>query len=420
LHTTDSEYYRLRTEWLRFKSHLVDRLTGLPALPAVIEEVRRIVESGGSADVVYLDLGRSGWHETQLGWSAYDETIRNFARLLGSLRETGEIGPLDLLCLHTVRSDRFLIFAPGSPLEGPKAAGARKGRLLGALRDRGAGNLRVASGHAHVRKDPMIRSERAIQQAVADAMLLSLADREGTEAARREELSRMIAEGAVRAVFEPVVRLADLEVIGHEALTRPLRRESFDSVEDLFSFAETTELLTDFERLCRRTAIESTSRLARRGLLFLNASARAVEDAEWSSGAMERILGAAGLAPRDVVVEITERLAVVKQDGFHQALRLLKSRGYRVAVDDMGAGYASLQALASLEPDFLKFDVSLVRDIHKSGIKRSLLESLRGLAEKIRAHVIAEGVEQEEERQTLLSLRIELAQGFLFHREPRA
>jgi EAL domain-containing protein (putative c-di-GMP-specific phosphodiesterase class I) len=70
-----------------------------------------------------------------------------------------------------------------------------------------------------------------------------------------------------------------------------------------------------------------------------------------------------------------------------------------------------------VEPDFLKFDVSLVRDIDRSGIKRSLLESLHTLADKIRAQVIAEGVEREEERATLLALGIELGQGFYFHRE---
>jgi EAL domain-containing protein (putative c-di-GMP-specific phosphodiesterase class I) len=132
---------------------------------------------------------------------------------------------------------------------------------------------------------------------------------------------------------------------------------------------------------------------------------------------MDRALAGSGLTPGDVVVEITERLAIVRHEDFQSALRTFKRRGYRVAVDDMGAGYASLQALASIEPDFLKFDVSLVRDIDRSSIKRSLLESLRLLADKIRARVIAEGIEREGEKDTLLDLGIELGQGFYFHRE---
>jgi EAL domain-containing protein (putative c-di-GMP-specific phosphodiesterase class I) len=130
---------------------------------------------------------------------------------------------------------------------------------------------------------------------------------------------------------------------------------------------------------------------------------------------MEEALKGAGLRPHDIVVEITERVAIVRHDEFQTALRTFKDRGYRVAVDDMGAGYASLQSLAAIEPDFLKFDVSLVRDIDRSSIKRSLLESLRQLGEKIGARVIAEGVERPEEMRTLTELGIELGQGFFFH-----
>ena len=142
-----------------------------------------------------------------------------------------------------------------------------------------------------------------------------------------------------------------------------------------------------------------------------------MEDPQWATGEIDALLAGSGLTPRDVVVEITERVAIVRHAEFQSALRLFKRRGYRVAVDDMGAGYASLRALADIEPDFLKFDVSLVRDIDRSSIKRSLLESLRLLADKIRARVIAEGVEREGECEALLALGIELGQGFLFHKE---
>ena len=427
--TPETDYYRLRTEWLRFKSQLFDGLTGLPALPAVMEDIRRIVESRGAAEVIYLDLGRSGGQEMKLGWAAYDEAVREFAGLLLALRDTGPLGPLDIVCLHTVRSDRFLVFLGASDadaLAARRAPGGRKEQVVGALRraidsspeDSPLRSFRLASGHARIVNDPVVRSERAIHHAVSAAVLMSLLEREGIEAVRRDELSRLIALGGVRAVFHPIVRLADGQVIGHEALTRPTSAGlSFDSVEELFAFAESTELLMDFERLCRNTAIQAASSVPGLGLLFLNASPQAVEDPDWSAGGMDRLLAQSGMAPKDVVIEITERVAIVKHDDFQTALRAFKSRGYRVAVDDMGAGYSSFQALASIEPDFLKFDVSLVRDIDRSSIKRGLLDSLRQLAVKIGARVIAEGVERAEERDTLLALGIELGQGYVFHRE---
>lgn len=417
---SDADYYRLRTEWLRFKSHLHDGLTGLPALPALVEDVRRALEAAGTVDVLSLDPGRSGWHEMNLGWAAYDDTVREFASLLASLRASGELTSSDLVCLHTVRSDRFLVFLPDAT-----APSGRGDRLVAALHERLAAvpadsalrAVRLLVGSAQLRVDPMIRAERAIHQAVADAACASLLEREGREALRRHELMRMIEERAVRTVFHPIVRLADRSVVGHEALTRSLRQGVFDSVEEMFAFAESTDLLLDFERMCRATAIRSSVDLPLSGLLFLNASARAVEDSQWSTGEIEALLAHGGLSPRDVVVEITERVAIVRRADFQEALRLFKQRGYRVAVDDMGAGYSSLQALAAIEPDFLKFDVSLVRDIDRYSIKRSLLESLRNLGDKIHARVIAEGVEREEERDTLLQLGVELAQGFLFHKE---
>jgi EAL domain-containing protein (putative c-di-GMP-specific phosphodiesterase class I) len=424
--TAQEDYYRLRTEWLRYKSQLYDALTGLPALPAVVEDVRRILEERGTVDVVYLDLGRSGGHETTLGWAAYDHAVRELASQLVSLRQTGEIGQGDPVCLHTVRSDRFLVFlGEGDTADAGRSAAARRERIVSALRHRiEAGPetsplrpLRIAAGHARIHLDPMVRAERAIQQAVSDAVLMSLVEREGAEEVRRDELSRLIFQGGVRTVFHPIVRLADRTVIGHEALTRPQGDVSFHSVEDLFAFAETTELLMEFERLCRRMAIRTAATVPDLGLLFLNASAGAVEDPDWSV-AMEDVLAESGLKPHNVVVEITERVAIVRHDEFQRSLRTFKERGYRVAVDDMGAGYASLQSLASIEPDFLKFDVSLVRDIDRSSIKRSLLGTLRDLGEKINARVIAEGVERPEEMRTLQELGIELGQGFHFHRDP--
>jgi EAL domain-containing protein (putative c-di-GMP-specific phosphodiesterase class I) len=420
------DYYRLRAEWLRFRSQLFDALTGLPALPAVMGDVAALLADAGAVDVIYLDLGRSGGHELNLGWAAYDEAVREFAVLLKSLPETRVLAPGDILCLHTVRSDRFLIFMrETAQVDLGRGATARRERVVSALRARieltedGSilRSLRLSAGHARLAGELGAHPERQIQQAVTDAVLVSLVEREGIEAVRREELSRLIGGGGVRTVFHPIVRLADEAIIGHEALTRPPGGLSFDSVEELFAFAESTEMLQDFERLCRRTAIASAADLAHPGLLFLNASPGAVEDPEWAGPAMESALAASGFKPKDVVIEITERVAITRLDTFQRALRTFKERGYQVAVDDMGAGYSSLQSLASIQPDFLKFDVSLVRDIDRSSIKRSLLDSLRQLAVKIDARVIAEGVERVEEMATLLDLGIELAQGWHFHRE---
>jgi EAL domain-containing protein (putative c-di-GMP-specific phosphodiesterase class I) len=120
------------------------------------------------------------------------------------------------------------------------------------------------------------------------------------------------------------------------------------------------------------------------------------------------------LEPSDLVLEITERVAVKGWKEFRKRLDSLREEGVAVAIDDMGAGYSSLQSVAELEPDFLKFDLNLVRDIHASPIKQGLLESLLLMAQRIDAQVIAEGVEQAEEFEALRDMRVTFGQGYLF------
>src|SRR4029453_18858629 len=109
---------------------------------------------------------------------------------------------------------------------------------------------------------------------------------------------------------------------------------------------------------------------------------------------------AQGLAHQDVILEIRERVTTEERHGFRETLRELKREGFGIAIDDRGAGHSSLKSVVDLEPDYLKFDISLVHNIDRSVIKRSLLETLVELSGKIGAEVIAEGIEAESEFNT--------------------
>jgi EAL domain-containing protein (putative c-di-GMP-specific phosphodiesterase class I) len=145
--------------------------------------------------------------------------------------------------------------------------------------------------------------------------------------------------------------------------------------------------------------------------LFLNTSAASFLDPELAGGAFAGEVEAQGLRPADVVLEIAERVTVEERTASTAALRELKERGFRIAIDDMGAGFASLHSVVEMEPDFTKFDVSLVRNIDRSLIKQSLLETLVELSTKIGAQVIAEGIESESELSALRDLGVFLGQG---------
>jgi EAL domain-containing protein (putative c-di-GMP-specific phosphodiesterase class I) len=126
----------------------------------------------------------------------------------------------------------------------------------------------------------------------------------------------------------------------------------------------------------------------------------------------------APLAPfaSSVVLELTERAALDDISDIGSRITRLRSLGYRIAVDDIGAGYSGLNSLATVQPDFVKLDISLVRGLDKDVVRRRLVQLLTQLCNDLKISVVAEGVETTAERDALVDLGIDLLQGYLFAR----
>jgi len=120
-----------------------------------------------------------------------------------------------------------------------------------------------------------------------------------------------------------------------------------------------------------------------------------------------------------VVLEITERTPCSQIPDLRARLWLLRRLGFRIALDDLGAGYAGLTSFTDLEPEIVKIDMSLVRNIDQDLTKQTVIESIRRLCEQLGTPVIAEGVETAAEKDALLSLGCDLMQGYLFARPCR-
>ncbi|HVS02587.1 MAG TPA: EAL domain-containing protein [Thermoanaerobaculia bacterium] len=417
------DYLAMRAEWLKVKGCLYDPNTGLPALPAVIEDVRRQMEGGRRLGVIYLDLSGEEHLEEIYGWETYDGVLKQVAIALEQLRGsllTGE----DVLSLVGIRSDQFLVFV------GVDGDGRRSGAELDVCREQLVGELGrrlqvqvgkevprglvVHSASTLLGHDPTMRIERQIYKTVDVARTRCHRDREEQLTLRLGELRRILAARDIRIRYQPIVWLADGSVYGFEALSCGPAGDLFENPEMLFSFAERTDQLLELERLCRSESVRGASRLPRGRKLFLNCSVHGIADAEALADKLVQQASESGIPVSDLVLEITERVAVTGWVDFRRRLDSLRDKGFSVAIDDMGAGYSSLHSVAEVEPDFLKLDIALVRDIHSSPIKRGLLESLVLLAQRIDAQVIAEGVEREEEHETLKEMGVTFGQGFLF------
>lgn len=211
-------------------------------------------------------------------------------------------------------------------------------------------------------------------------------------------------------VFQPIVRWSTRAVVGYEALARngELRLQKPDQ---LITAAERLGQLGSLGRSIR-SAFAADARSAPPGPdLYLNLHPSDLADDDLFSP--DAPLSA--LAKR-VVLEITERASLASVGNLRARIASLRGMGFRVAIDDLGAGYAGLTSFTQLEPDVVKLDMGLVRDADREPTKAMLLASLIRLCAELGIEVIAEGVETAGERDMLVSLGCDLLQGFLFAR----
>ncbi len=435
------EFYReLRTDWLKLRGYLFDTHTRLPALPAVLDRVRRRLEDGEEMGLVYLDPSGGGLLETSCGWQAYDLLVRRVAETLRRYC-LAHLDESDTVAQTGVRSDELLLFVGLGNRRGSDRRAAdrdrgsgdrRRGDRLEALRRALADEVAAAAADLEVelhqkppleiaaiplRLDPKMRPERSIYRCLEVARRQCRRASERRHSRRLVELRRILREVDVVTRYQPIVELASGNVHGLEALSSAPSGEIFASAETLFAFAEDRDLLVDLERLCRQEATRRAMALLRHdgpaagGKLFVNCSTHSFADPDLLRDLARGALSA-GFDLDDLVIEVTERVAITDWQPFRQALAEVRQAGLKIAIDDMGSGYSSLHLVGEIQPDYLKFDFSLIHGIHRSSIKRDLLETLVVLARKIGARSIAEGIETVEELETVREMGVRYGQGF--------
>ena len=225
-------------------------------------------------------------------------------------------------------------------------------------------------------------------------------------------LNRILAEGCIKPVFQPIVSLQDGRIFGYEALSRVSNSSIAIGVEQLFRLADKADRAWDLETLCRAKALAGAANIAQDKLLFLNVNPNIIYDAKFNEGFTKRHLGAYGIRPENVVFEITERVAVLDRKAFLVAIQHYRNQQYGIAIDDVGAGYSGLKTIADVKPNLMKMDMSLVRNIDKDEIKQLLCKAMVDFGKSANISLIAEGIETEEELKTVITLGVDYGQGF--------
>ena len=402
----------LQTRILQYRASLFDPVTGLPTLPVVLDRIRRMLDERGTLQVLLVRIEHEQNLERIVGWERYDAVLRSVASHLSGLLESAA-GSASLLCQENVRGDIFLVIL---------ADNFEAGRLHDALIEGismidetgESEQFAVRVGQGVIKMRPALRVERTIYNGILEARQDFHRRGEALDQARLDEVRRILRERNIRTLFQPIVRLPGREIVGFEALSRGPKGSYLETADNLFGFTERAGMLGEVELLCLDRAIDCARRLAKGSVLFLNLSMLGLEYIEAEGTGLHGRLEEVGRAPAECVLEITERTYAESASRLRERVADLRKHGFRIAIDDMGTGYSALHVLAELQPDFIKLDKMLVRDLQDEPIKRNLVSAIIRFARDSQSVVIAEGVETEDEVEVLRELGIELQQGFFF------
>lgn len=410
-------------EHLRYEELLYDRSTGFPTLPVMLERGREILERSGRLTILYIEFVRYSKLEEIYGWQKLDEVLQTTAAAVREFYERQRGGSESVLMVSHTGDDDFIFFT--DLREPPEQMEQRINQLAAELetsvRERletehgedVAGLFEIYIGSTTLFRNPKIRTERLIYRGIREAAAAARGVEHRERSRKVADLQETLREGLVYIVYHPIVVTATREVYGYEALARGKQR-ALRSPEVLFGVAEEANLIWELSRLCRRRAIEGLDAQLEPGqLLFLNIDPHDFRDPSFRYLDLDELGGA---DPRRIVLEITERTAITDYPKFQGYLKEFRERGFRFAVDDAGSGYAGLGSIANLEPDFIKLDISLISGIDANFMKQNLVETMVSFANDHGIQVIAEGVEREDEYETVKRLGVHLTQGFLFHK----
>jgi EAL domain-containing protein (putative c-di-GMP-specific phosphodiesterase class I) len=212
--------------------------------------------------------------------------------------------------------------------------------------------------------------------------------------------------------FQPIVDVRTGAAFAYEALVRT-EEDSLRRPDVLIASAERLGRIHELGRAVRAAVAVAAVDAPADALLFVNVHGLELTD--------EELYGPRNplhpLASR-VVIELTERVSLDEVGGPERAA-MLRRLGYRLAVDDLGAGYAALASLASVEPEIVKLDMSLIRDLPRHPTKRRVVGAMATLVRELGGRVVAEGVEPRAERDAVIDAGIDLIQGWIHGRPAR-
>ena len=429
----DSENRRLRELYGRARlDALLDGLTGLGNHRAFQEELARQLEHAGRSGHVALllvdvdDLKRVN---DERGHASGDELLVSVGRtVMSSLRRNDRA--------FRVGGDEFAIILPGADVDTGLMVARRilAGALNGGDPSRPIEPYSLSIG---VSAYPSPSAKGSLLYRHCDAALYWCKRHGRTNAAAydpgrhgvtpdersSEDLSaaigKVIAEGMLSPVYQPIFSLETGEPVGYEGLIRPAEGSPFADASSLFAAAERADRTVELDFACLEVVAAGAGELEPGVYLSVNLSPRTLESELFRPSELTTIFERRGIAPQQIVVELTEREEVHDLDGLRRNAAACRKAGIRLAADDVGAGNAGLRLLSEIHFDIVKIDLSLVQGGILHDPSYAVLRALQEMAASWHATIVAEGVETAGQLAATRSIGITAGQGYLLGRPGR-
>lgn len=225
-------------------------------------------------------------------------------------------------------------------------------------------------------------------------------------------LHEIIAQRKLTALFQPIVKMRNGEILGYEGLIRGPSNTPLHSPLSLFKVARQHNLSVQMEYLCRHIVMAKFAQSGLPGHLFLNVTPGALMQPEAIQGETLRYLEKLGINPQRIIIELTENEPTYDYALLRNAAMHYRDMGFQIAIDDLGEGFSSLRLWSELQPEYVKIDMHFIQGINHDPMKLQFVRSIQEIAEKSGSTVIAEGIESQAELLAIRDLGIACGQGY--------
>ena len=380
----------------------------------IIERISLVLSLKKEAGLIYIDTGPIRSIESVIGWEAFDNIVvvieeyierhknlfhnwqlaaywrgmgDNFILIIESLQGEIILENIEFLCIHLQDELSYIIknvqkYLPVHPV--------------------------IQVGYSVIRNNENIKLGRLIWGCIEEASKTAATFAQRDYNFQIQKLKKIIEDKKIYLVFQPIVKLATGECIGYEALARGPKGSPFEAPEVMFTIASKAGIVFQLEDLCKSKLTAQYSNPHNK-YIFVN-----IEPSVLETKAYRKLsLFANPISYKNkIIIEVTERMVSKDYNNIDSNIRELRSLGYKIAIDDVGSSFSSLESLICLKPNYVKINYSLIRGIGKDFIKQEIVKTLVDISAKMGAETIAEGIESLEDLEYLRTTRVDYGQGF--------